>query len=99
MAVRPDNRLLDAPMVPVSCGACGARVEARKSSWEQTSIQWHAEALRSCAERRAAGCGERPASFTGCRSLTTAIGEAAVRGRLRVQSEETDGTAGPPDNI
>ncbi|MFF1461869.1 ferredoxin [Streptomyces sp. NPDC058330] len=94
MAVRPDNRLLDVPMVPVSCGACGARVETRKSSWDQTSIQWHADALRTCEERRAAGCADRPTPFTGCLSLTTAIREAAVRGRIRVQSEETDGTAG-----
>ncbi|MFE4454539.1 ferredoxin [Streptomyces sp. NPDC056796] len=99
MAPRPDNRLLDAPMVPVSCEACGAQVEARKSSWEQTSIQWHAEGLRTCAERRDASRAERPAPFTGCRSLTTAIGQAALRGRIRVQSEEADATDRPADGL
>ncbi|WP_306316902.1 MULTISPECIES: ferredoxin [unclassified Streptomyces] len=93
MAARTDNRLHDAPMVAVSCGACGARVEARKSSWEQTSIQWDAESLRTCAERRAALGGPGPSSFTGCRALGTAIGEAAVSGRIRVRSDEPE----PPD--
>lgn len=101
MAVRPDNRLEDAPMTGVACGTCGARVEARKSSWEQTSIQWDTEALRTCAKRRAAGEGAMP--FTGCRSLAAAIGEAAVSGRIRVRSDETgDGAAarvGPARSI
>ncbi|MFD7291919.1 ferredoxin [Streptomyces sp. NPDC059897] len=90
MVVRPDSRLHDAPMVAVACGACGARVEARKSSWEQTSIQWDAEALRTCAERPAAGRGQRAMPFATCRSLMTAIGEAAVDGRIRVRSDAAD---------
>ena len=31
---------------------CGARVLARKSSWNQTSVQWNAEASARCQERR-----------------------------------------------
>ncbi|WP_436740124.1 ferredoxin [Streptomyces sp. BBFR102] len=93
-AVRSDDRLLDAPMAPVDCGPCGARVDARKSSWEQTSVQWHADALAACVERRAA-TGGAGAVFTGCRALAQAIGEAAVQGRLRVQCE-ADGTGGSP---
>ena len=46
MTVRPDNRLADSPMVPVACRRCGACVSARKSSWNQTSVQWTAEAQR-----------------------------------------------------
>ncbi|MFZ3566716.1 ferredoxin [Streptomyces sp. BH097] len=93
MAVRPDNRLHDAPMVAVACGACGARVEARKSSWEQTSIQWDAEALRTCEERAAVGHGQGTVPFATCRSLMTAIGEAAVDGRIRVRSDAADAEA------
>ena len=48
MTVRPDSRLADAPMVPVSCRRCGARVLARKSSWEQTSVQWDAAGTARC---------------------------------------------------
>ncbi|OEV04544.1 hypothetical protein [Streptomyces oceani] len=59
MAPRTDNRLLDSPMRPVVCRACGARVAARKSSWEQTSVQWDSEALSACAERRLLPSGSR----------------------------------------
>ncbi|MFF8596451.1 ferredoxin [Streptomyces sp. NPDC015220] len=93
MAVRQDNRLLEEPMAPVTCGTCGAEVEARKSSWEQTSVQWHAGALASCAERRAAAAGPGTV-FTGCRALARAIGEAAVQGRIRVQCDDADDTRG-----
>ena len=48
MTVRPDNRLSDAPMVPVHCKSCEARVLVRKSSWEQTSVQWDATATARC---------------------------------------------------
>ena len=50
-SVRQDNRLDEMPMVPVMCRNCGAHVLARKSSWNQTSVQWNAEATARCAER------------------------------------------------
>ncbi|WP_328334588.1 MULTISPECIES: ferredoxin [unclassified Streptomyces] len=87
MAVRPDNRLLDAPMVPVACGTCGAWVEARKSSWEQTSVQWNTEALAACSERRAAGPG---AAFTGCPALRATIRQVAAEGGFRAPSGYPD---------
>lgn len=91
LTVRPDVRLDDAPMQPVSCGACGATVTARKSSWAQTSVQWNTEALAQCLERRASHPdSDRPnrQAFPGCTALTEALREAAVRGRLDVQSDE-----------
>ncbi|KWX66312.1 hypothetical protein [Mycobacterium sp. NAZ190054] len=54
MSVRPDNRLADAPMQPVECEACGAQVLVRKSSWEQTSVQWDADSLARCGRHREA---------------------------------------------
>lgn len=50
-SVQTDNRLDEMPMVPVACRGCGARVLARKSSWNQTSVQWNADATARCAER------------------------------------------------
>ncbi|WP_202033129.1 hypothetical protein [Nocardioides sp. WS12] len=91
MSVRPDVRLEAAPMQPVDCGACGATVLARKSSWDQTTLQWSTDALATCAERRtAAESSERPNrnAFTGCSALTAAIRAAAVAGALDVQSDE-----------
>lgn len=90
-APRPDTRLEDGPMRPVSCGTCGAQVLARKSSWDQTSIQWTAEARTRCAERAVPHPVEpRPNrnAFPGCAALKAAVREAAVRGELEVQSHE-----------
>ena len=84
MSVRPDNRLADAPMQPVDCRTCGARVLVRKSSWEQTSVQWDAASLARCERRRDAGgrtggrVDVRDAAFSLCANLRESI-EAAVR--------------------
>ncbi|UXA09740.1 hypothetical protein KXD97_16150 [Mycobacterium sp. SMC-8] len=86
MSVRPDNRLADAPMQPVDCEACGARVLVRKSSWEQTSVQWDAASLALCEERRVA---MRTAGrfLSGCIDLRESIESAVLRGTLRVLSD------------
>ena len=98
MSLRADNRLADGPMTPISCTTCGATVEARKSSWEQTSVQWHDDAVARCLERRASTPRSGPdgAGFPGCQALRDSIREAAVRGELPVQ----DGDPLPtnPDN-
>lgn len=78
MMGRPDNRLADAPMVPVMCRRCGAGVAVRKSSWNQTSVQWSAAALGRCEER----CG--PGVFFACTALTDSITDAVRRGELPV---------------
>lgn len=89
MAVRPDVRLETAPMQPVWCERCRAMVEVRKSSWDQTSIQWDAAAVAACHERRAAAPGPRPngAAFTGCAALRDSIRNAAVAGALQVPDD------------
>ncbi|MEZ0341103.1 hypothetical protein ACAG25_14070 [Mycobacterium sp. pV006] len=92
MTVRPDNRLADAPMQPVDCWTCDARVLVRKSSWEQTSVQWNGAARQRCAHTSSAdpigaACRTRntlPGFVLGCPDLRDSI-EAAVRqGALRV---------------
>ena len=89
MRVRADVRLDDGPMTRVACTTCGACVEARKSSWDQTSIQWNAEARGACVERRAGSPrpGPNGSAFLGCAALSQAVREAAVRGDLPVQEE------------
>jgi hypothetical protein len=67
-------------MQPVRCRTCGAAVEVRRSSWEQTSIQWHADGLSACLERRASD----EQLFTGCGALRESVREAAVTGFLTV---------------
>ncbi|MEQ6900934.1 hypothetical protein [Nocardioides sp. YIM 152588] len=77
-------------MTPVDCTTCGARVEVRKSSWDQTSIQWDAASRESCLERRAASPrpGPNGAAFRGCAALRAAVREAAVAGALPVQDTD-----------
>ncbi|TQK27307.1 hypothetical protein FBY28_0258 [Arthrobacter sp. SLBN-53] len=96
MSVRPDNRLRDAPMQPVSCRECAASVLVRKSSWEQTSVQWDADSLTRCRERAEAsaqpaatnGLGlERPGLFLACGRLRDSIERAAGTGALPVLAE------------
>ncbi|MFC7495776.1 MULTISPECIES: hypothetical protein [unclassified Nocardioides] len=90
MTPRPDVRLDDWPMEPVTCGTCAARVEVRKASWEQTSIQWRADAVAACLEHRAAAPrpGPNGATFAGCQALQESIREAAVLGVVHLQSGE-----------
>lgn len=88
--VRPDNRLADAPMVPVTCRACGAGVLVRKSSWEQTSVQWDAEGSAQCRQRRDARLlAARGGSglFLGCSELSASILDAVGRGAVHLVDE------------
>lgn len=90
MAVHPDNRLADGPMVPVTCAACDASILARKSSWEQTSLQWSQESVESCLERRTdwSRPGPNGSTFEGCSALRDSVRDAVNRGDLPVQIED-----------
>jgi len=87
VTVRADNRLDDAPMVPVACARCGAGVEVRKSSWNQTSVQWTGPALSRCEERctamQLAGDGGR-VLFLACSALKGSIADAVRTGTVPV---------------
>ncbi|MEW2352184.1 ferredoxin [Spirillospora sp. NPDC029432] len=84
MSVRQDERLAPAapgvPMTEVDCARCGATVLARKSSWEQTSIQWSARAMAVCSTPPADG-------HSTCPALRESIARAAAEGRLPVLDE------------
>ncbi|MGV0815575.1 ferredoxin [Mycolicibacterium boenickei] len=90
MVVRQDNRLDDAPMVPVMCRRCGAGVQVRKSSWNQTSVQWTGAALGRCEERCTAaqlfGLGGG-GLFLACSALNGSIADAVRSGALPVVDE------------
>jgi hypothetical protein len=89
-SVREDNRLDDMPMMPVACRNCGARVLARKSSWNQTSVQWNADATARCAERAEAQKMSAHASggvFLACSALAESIVEAVRHGDLCIVDE------------
>ncbi|OBF06370.1 ferredoxin [Mycobacterium sp. 852002-10029_SCH5224772] len=86
-SVRADNRLEDMPMIPVVCRTCGAEVLARKSSWNQTSVQWNAAATTRCAERAEAQQISGPGSrgvFLACSALRGSILDAVRLGDLSI---------------
>lgn len=90
MTLQIDNRLSDAPMAPVDCGRCGAQVLARKSSWNQTSVQWNAGASAACLQRRdpdISGAYSGRGVFLGCSALTGSIVGAVGDGDLPVVDE------------
>ncbi|WP_235736461.1 hypothetical protein [Nocardioides alcanivorans] len=78
-------------MRPVTCLTCAAEVLARKSSWDQTTVQWSAEAVERCVERKQQlPPNERPNrnAFLGCHALKDSVRAAAVRGALEIQDED-----------
>lgn len=88
--VRDDNRLDEIPMILVACRSCGAQVLARKSSWNQTSVQWTAEATARCAERRDAEQISAPGGrgvFLACSALSESIIDAVRCGALPTVAE------------
>lgn len=82
MGVRADNRLADAPMHPVSCRGCAAEVLVRKSSWQQTSVQWNDAAAAACTGWQP-GCSTL-GRFGVCEELRASIARAVVDGVLPV---------------
>jgi hypothetical protein len=95
MSGRPDNRLADAPMEPVVCRRCAANVLARKSSWDQTSVQWNAGASGQCLERLEAEklSGHGRGLFLACSALRDSIAAAVREGSLAIVDDEVDVTA------
>ena len=89
-SVRADNRLDEMPMVPVGCRLCGACVLARKSTWNQTSVQWNADATARCAERaetqKMSAHGGRGV-FLVCSALSESIVDAVRHGDLPIVDE------------
>jgi hypothetical protein len=84
-----DDRLLASPPVPVSCAHCGAKVLARKSSWQQTSVQWDTEATARCLERRdeRATAHQTRGLFLVCATLRNSIEDAARSGAIPILDE------------
>jgi hypothetical protein len=90
VSVRTDNRLADAPMVAVTCRRCGAEVLARKSSWQQTSVQWTAAAMARCPQRHEAALLSEHGGggvFVSCSELRESIRQAVRDGVLPVLDE------------
>lgn len=83
-----DQRLyLEDGLRPLACRGCGALVRVRKSSPQQTSIQWTARAVRECAEFTArVALGETTALVDGCTTLRETIETAVRDGRLEARA-------------
>lgn len=62
----------------VACDRCGAVVDVAKFSPQHTSVQWHADSVRTCTEWSTA--------TRGCLCLRESIERAVRDGRLEVKS-------------
>jgi len=90
MTIQMDDRLSESPMVALDCRRCGAAVLARKGSWNQTSVQWNAEASAACVQRRDPDNSSAYSGrgvFLGCSALTDSIVDAVSDGDLPVVDE------------
>jgi hypothetical protein len=87
VTIRTDNRLAEAPMTPVRCRRCAAEVQVRKSSWDQTSVQWSEAAVLTCWERadvmRLSQSGMREL-FLACSALGETITDAVRQGQVPI---------------
>ena len=79
LAERRDH--LDGNFTSIRCESCGTLVRARKSSLQQTSVQWSAGAC----DRVASTAGDRPTALVPtCPALRDSIDGAVRAGRLEV---------------
>jgi hypothetical protein len=91
-----DERLDDLPMMPVECARCQAVVRVRKSSWEQTSIQWDDAGVRACVERGRVNLGGVKADdFITCAGLREAIEAGAKSGSIPLADDSPLNGGGP----
>jgi hypothetical protein len=80
----------------LACDGCGAHVRVKKSSPQQTSVQWTCQAASRCAEfsARVALGGTAPPVDT-CTTLRDSIDRAVRDGRLDVGITATSTTRAP----
>ncbi len=83
-----DQRLyLEHGLRQLACHGCGALVRVKKSSAQQTSIQWTTRAVRECAEfATRVALGETTALVDGCTTLRETIERAVRDGRLEAKA-------------
>lgn len=68
--------------VELTCARCAAQVRVRKSSPQQTSVQWSTRAARQCPAL--SSDEQRPAPVPTCPDLRTSIQHAVRTGSLGV---------------
>jgi hypothetical protein len=93
--IHTDDRLADLPMTPVECQRCHATVQVRKSSVQQTSVQWDEAGARRCPERRSSlsAGGIREADFFTCAGLRESIAQATLSGTIPMAEETVEDSA------
>ncbi len=69
-------------MQPLACHTCAARVSVAKYSPAHTSIQWTAEASRTCREMAAPTGAGRGGYLLRCESLDRTVDDAVARGEI-----------------
>ncbi|HEX8627618.1 MAG TPA: hypothetical protein VF755_05555 [Catenuloplanes sp.] len=86
---------LEGGLIGLACENCGVRVRVKKSSAQQTSVQWSPAGVRGCAEfAERTRLGEPSALVATCARLRDSIERAARDGRLPTPPEG-DRRSGP----
>jgi hypothetical protein len=88
--VADQRRYLEDGLRELTCEGCGALVRVKKSSPQQTSVQWTTRAVRECAEfTTRIALGETTALVQTCTTLRDTIERAVHEGRLETQYSAT----------
>ncbi|WP_433363911.1 hypothetical protein ACQPZX_33030 [Actinoplanes sp. CA-142083] len=77
MTLTERQEYLEGGFSELACARCEALVRVRKSSPQQTSVQWTAQAAKRCA-------GDLGALVPTCLDLRASIDEAVRAGKLEV---------------
>lgn len=82
-------RYMEEGMRPVSCEHCGTEVLVRKSSVDQTSVQWQAVPSEVCPRfAEASKAGKVSALQDACPNLESSIGHAVRQGVITLPESE-----------
>jgi hypothetical protein len=88
--VADERAYLNGGLRELACDGCGALVRVKKSSLQQTSVQWTTRAVRQCAEFTArVALGETTALVESCATLRDSIDRAVREGRLEAHAATT----------
>ena len=79
MTLTEKQEYLEGGFAELSCERCYARVRVRKSSPQQTSVQWTTSAARRCA-----AFGDQRRVVPTCLDLRASIDDAVRAGKLEV---------------
>jgi hypothetical protein len=82
-SVADRRAFLEGGLRDLACEHCGGKVRVKKTSPQQTSVQWTRQAVSDCAEFALRAAPDRPSALIAtCTRLRDSIERAAREGRI-----------------